>query len=756
MSYSYLKLYRYPHYERQRQVPGHYDPDLVFKSQYLKRGATFPVLHPSNPELASLGRKLGKMLGKFHTSLTIDRDWTPMVRIVPDSGSLQDGVKWILPYVEQFNCVSFDTESCLSRGGISFAIFGTMTGYVLLVDLRTENEGVFPKALWPLIEGRLVIGAKISEDSRILRGLKYKAADVLHLSNILQAHPLYPYQPPAGFDKRNGLKFIPEMMYGHHYGPLAGKMNSSGEFKRKGYPQPFPWPSWAYPQKMYKFGLDDPKQEQIAYMKNDALSPFIHIMLYAMLEVAAGKVKAKSSIQSVLSSSASSWFLDSRAYSSQAPGVACHADKAGIDLYSELGGIDDGFSDEAALEALTLLPHDTLIKISQYSLLDIDDEEDRRFISLFGSLKNLSRCAGLIKSQKLTWLPDKPEVETRRAKSRSSGSPSNRNRSRSELRRSRTPDKAPKADRKCLVPEHSDGTNDSDCCSIKKIEIEIWECTQRDYAMARVPLASGRLVTVKIPFQEPVATTSHSEDVQDKPETAVQDSLIADDNLMEIEETSSSESEEDVESMSPQDVEPRDRLRLLAGKLKTVDLPPNVILPGRFGGTLSFAPRCVQCGHRPRSGKKNDSHPVDACPVICDYGHEAMNPATGVWSALPCLYPLCSRPAHHFTRMCPELHAFCLQCGYRGHSKDRCDIVQTQFTDLARADAYSVFVSFGMRARKASSMADWKYHPSLPEFRLVTSKSKSYLMPWSKTDFEKFEGLSSNERKHMAEHELQC
>ena len=48
----------------------------------------------------------------------------------------------------------------------------------------------------------------------------------------------------------------------------------------------------------------------------------------------------------------------------------------------------------------------------------------------------------------------------------------------------------------------------------------------------------------------------------------------------------------------PQDLPEGDRLRLLAGHLKNVDVPDKTIIPSRFGHCPDFGPRCVQCGHK--------------------------------------------------------------------------------------------------------------------------------------------------------------
>ena len=102
----------------------------------------------------------------------------------------------------------------------------------------------------------------------------------LPFSAKIQNHALYPYKGHS----HTSLKFIPEMIYGHHYG---------GKFKqvRKGrrstsrliptfekYPQPFSWPRWLNPVDLYDYSAPLTEQ-QLAYMRNDGIAPVIHVIL---------------------------------------------------------------------------------------------------------------------------------------------------------------------------------------------------------------------------------------------------------------------------------------------------------------------------------------------------------------------------------------------------------------------------------------------------------------------------------------------
>ena len=470
MTYNQLKLHRYPKFQRGSASPGAYNENLLYQSQHLKEDSVFPVTS-DDPDLERLGHELGRRLGELHTSLGIPRKHLDKVRVVPDSGTLAEGVAWLLPHLKPFNCVSLDTESCTSLQHISFVLFGSVDGHVLIVDYRKLPDTVFPQELRPLVEGRLVIGSRIAGDAKLLRGIEYRAGEVQKLSSHLQHHPLYPYRVPnspgpgrAGI--KTGLKFIPEMIYGHHYGPLSStwKGGDQGRWILNGYAQPFDWPDWLYPSKFYRFGSSPPRQEQLAYMKNDACSPHIHVLLLTMLNVAEGKVKSNSTINEAIQFTIQGFF-------GQPPDVETGLDVSGSvpaltikhpprrtrssgwapDVWAESQGIPPGVSDAAMLDALAYLPAKVLKRMSNYLYLDPTDDDDNEFVELYGGLQNVTRAARLIKEQDLLCWDDKKSPMTDTAKQTASSSSSLQSRLRSlahtSPRRGRSPIKCRERER---------------------------------------------------------------------------------------------------------------------------------------------------------------------------------------------------------------------------------------------------------------------------------------------------------------------
>ena len=269
-------------------------------------------------------------MAALHTALHLGVPQLKRIRIVPDSGTLEEGAAWLLPHVDAYNIVSFDTESCHREGGLAFSIFGAMDGYALLVDHRPSPVNRLEPALQPLIKNRLVLGSGITrQDSRMLAGLPCRLGDTQVLSKAIQTHPRYPYEAcNYTIGQKSGLKLIPEMLFGHCYGPLSlvtrkgASIEDEDYQERQGFPQPFEWPTWLYPVTMYTFRSSPPSQEQIAYMYNDSVAPFLHVMLLTMLRLADESLTGVATVQEALSLTASSFFGDTVATVSTQPATS--------------------------------------------------------------------------------------------------------------------------------------------------------------------------------------------------------------------------------------------------------------------------------------------------------------------------------------------------------------------------------------------------------------------------------------------------
>ena len=417
-----MNIDKYPKFQRKGTAPGTYNKNLVYGSAHLKDDVLFPVTH-SDPGLERLGHELARRIGGLHTSLTLDREQSKQVKLVPDSGTIQDGVNWLLPHVDRYNCISFDTESCLSLRTTAFAVFGAMDGFTLLVDYRLIPEDSFPSELRPLVHGRLVLGSRISFDSKLLRNVEYLPGEVQNLSKTIQEHDLYPYKTPPHYGRgrpglKTGLKYLPEMLYGHHYGPLSSAWKG-GEWVLNWYSQPFDWPEWLYPDRFYRFGTGRPKQEQVAYMRNDAVSPHIHVLLYSMLEVAAGRLSWCESTDEAVKESLDRFFgipCTSKPLNAHPVPVTATKSKTtkkqerpwAPDGWTECGGIPPGVSRSAMLDALAYLPRKTLTEITRYMSLDLGDPDDSAFIEKYGGFPNLSMANELIQEHDLLAWEDEP------------------------------------------------------------------------------------------------------------------------------------------------------------------------------------------------------------------------------------------------------------------------------------------------------------------------------------------------------------
>ena len=618
-------------------------------------------------------------MAALHTALHLGPPQLKRIRIVPDSGSLEEGARWMLPHVDAYNMVSFDTESCHRQGGLAFSIFGAMDGYALIVDHRSTGNAGLEAPLRSLVKGRLVLGSGISrQDSKLLYGIPCKLGDTQELSRSIQLHSLYPYQAHGcAPGQKTGLKHIPEMLFGHCYGPLGlvtrkGASSDDEDYQeRQGFPQPFDWPSWLYPTKMYTFKTSRPSQEQIAYMYNDAVSPFLHVMMMTMLQLVKGDLGRMETVPEALSLTARKFFGDlpssepgnteSDPNHQEAAKKEVHPVDQAPDLWSSLGGIPPGVSDEALLDALMYLPDDILTKIQNFQHLDTEDTDDAEFIELYGGLFTLARAANVIEDHGLLdGVHDKGIT-----KSRDSGQSTSDEAYGSDV--AATPNK-----RKVILVSVS---TDTDSPPASKVTAETGSQTDSESRTENVSVqaspipAKRRKIEVEISAEDsrlvahiPIAAAL--EQLESATERCgPEDGSAAKDNLPPSSSGSGSEDAQGVDTqdnplsspadahipaetlIKPQDLPESDRLRLLGGRIEHVDVPHMTTIPSRFGATPDFEPRCHQCGHKQDFNKPHRVHPVDACPVIRKYGQEAYDPSQDRWTALPCLYPLCSRPA---------------------------------------------------------------------------------------------------------------
>ena len=572
------------------------------------------------------------------------------------------------------------------------------------------------------------------------------------------------------------------MVYGHCYGPLGlvtRKGTGQDGPQRAGFPQPFDWPDWLYPTKMYSFRSGPPKVEQLAYMYNDANAPFVHLMLMTMLQIASETLDDVSSVEEALSLTASRFFSTntSAATTHQSSGAATKRKSSpaipikrpsaeGPDLWSSLGGIPPGASDAAILDALMFLPDDVLVKIQNFMDLDTEDEDDADFIELYGGLLTLARASNVIEDHGLLHgVSKKAGVSVSSASdeayasgesyvdrmdttsgdppsssSRSTASPALATFATAEQGTQSEPDLRHSEVQVCLDPARADQATQAQEPPPKRrrISVEVW--IENGEIRAHIPpdsLPAGPADTAERRVPVPATDCDRGD----------QSSALEVDDPPPVEDAEEAGPDPEPKLRAPQDVLPEERLRLLAGYLHDIDVPDMTEIPSRFGASPDFGPRCVQCGHKQDPNKPNRMHAVDACPVLGKYGAEAYNPGTGIWVTPPCLYPLCPRNGHHFTKMCPELQSLCLRCGLRGHSAPRCDLATLEHSKEALANMYSVFKSFGLRSRKVAHSQDWDFEPTIPSFRVVTHQKKNYLLPWTDQKINELSELDSQEIK---------
>ena len=258
------------------------------------------------------------------------------------------------------------------------------------------------------------------------------------------------------------------------------------------------------------------------------------------------------------------------------------------------------------------------------------------------------------------------------------------------------------------------------------------------------PQVTKRVVSSSSSSSESSSSSSSSSDSEDTTDES------------ESESTSMTRSPEPktVELLLPEEVPQNQRHLLLRGKLTGVVLPDNYSYPSRFGDRFDVGHRCEVCGHRQNPNKPRTCHPEGACPILQEREVERRTWTADIWPYGHCLYPLCNKPGDHFTQVCPELHSMCLICCKRGHSKARCESVWQECSEETLAHYYRCFWRTGIRTRKRDKCHEWDFSPRLPEFRLVSSSKRHFLMPWSQKELDEFKALPSEERFQRAQAEL--
>ena len=523
---------------------------------------------------------------------------------------------------------------------------------------------------------------------------------------------------------------------------------------------------------MYTFRDGPPKIEQLTYMYNDAVAPFLHVMLMTMLELAAGNLLGVTSIDDALSLTARRFFDSkslatppSRGTKGSSPRIPVPKPKTcGPDLWSTLEGIAPGISDDALLDSLMYLPDDILLKIQNFMNLDDQDEEDADFIELYGGLFTLARASTVIEDHGLLHNVGKPKASVSSSASDeayiSDGPDTDKALSDTEPTTS-LPTTSTSATQTTSETVHQGSQSDLAVANVE-VQAGVAPLLKHQSTQALEPPVKRRRISIEIwtengeikaqipPDSLPAGPDSIAEGHGSEPATDCgqeEPAPLAVDVALPPESPVSS-------TRQCHELPPGDRLKLLDGRLDDVAVPHMTEIPSRFGSSPDFGPRCAQCGHKQDPSKPLRLHPIDACPVVGKYGTEAYNPVTGFWTAPPCLYPLCPRNGHHFTKLCPELQSLCLRCGRRGHSTSRCDLATLEYSKEALGNIYEVFKSFGLRSRKSAHCPDWDFRPEIPELRVVTLLNKHYLFPWTEAEAERVSNLSQPEIKAQILQEL--
>ena len=278
-----------------------YADNRASKSPYLRKGDRFPL------DVADLSydHRLLHMLAvqkitQFQTTHVIHSKFASQVRELPHnllgSPRLQDSLLW-LAEADSSGLLSFDVEIIDQGPREKFPyllLLGTITGKTLILELSPSNSlQTYPELPQPLVDfvqDRAIIGADLASDLDHFPHLSFPLSlDVRTISKVITTHPLSPWENPRykfHLSNKCGLKYLPMLMFGENYGPFYNQPIFEDFCKTWPHPHVLRLHNSKTMKNMYNWAFPL-TQVQRSYCRNDALSPFLHLLTLLMFRIAA-------------------------------------------------------------------------------------------------------------------------------------------------------------------------------------------------------------------------------------------------------------------------------------------------------------------------------------------------------------------------------------------------------------------------------------------------------------------------------------
>ena len=169
-----------------------------------------------------------------------------------------------------------------------------------------------------------------------------------------------------------------------------------------------------------------------------------------------------------------------------------------------------------------------------------------------------------------------------------------------------------------------------------------------------------------------------------------------------------------------------------------------VVWPRRYQSSPSLGIHCPYCGQR----KAKRHRTLENCEE-----YQAKRAKFGVdmqqWPEKSCSYAYCRDPKTHKTKICPWLHALCLQCRVRGHATGE----ECNRDNLALQVAYNEVAAQGLLSGAFSRDPHWQFAPKSPDLGEVVFLGKIHKVDWTPSQFEEYRVADDEERRRLLSHE---
>ena len=288
--------------EKGRYLP--YAEDKASKSPYLRPGDRFPL----DVSDLSYGHRLLHLLSvekivQFQPTHVIHSKFAAHVRDLPHgllgTPRLQDSLLW-LGEGDASGLLSFDVE-IIDQGPHDkypyLLLLGTITGKTLIIELSSKTAlKTYPDLPQPLVDfirDRAIIGADLAPDLDHFPNLSFNLSlDVRTISKVITTHPLSPWHNPKykfHLSNKCGLKFLPMLIFGENYGPFYNHPIFNDYCKTWPHPHILSLHASKTMAKMYDWTFPL-SAVQRSYCRNDALSPFTHLLTLLTFRIAAQEI----------------------------------------------------------------------------------------------------------------------------------------------------------------------------------------------------------------------------------------------------------------------------------------------------------------------------------------------------------------------------------------------------------------------------------------------------------------------------------